>query len=374
MNAKIPVFCALVFSSLPLHAARAQSGAAPVAESLPAGGVSPAWAMTGESGDDKSDPGYALYKQGYALILDEKYDEARQKFSELLSKYPKSAYAADALYWTAYSLRGADERKAISTYKKFIYEYPKSAYYDDAVADLETLQAQVASPAPDPVIAPFPPRARQPAVPLMEPNMRNVRRQLQLEMRHMGRMHFAVQPVMPFRASSGEENLDEPTRLKMDALYALGDAKQDDKSFATLRDVAEDKQQPRPLRVAAMDALTNFSKFDVLQVFVDIAKKDTSEEIQGYAIDFIGESGSDKNQRVGVLEELYRSLPQSRTDQRQTIVYTIADVGNDRAVDFLKHVALSDPSYDVRRDAVYYLGSIGGEKARAALYEILKEK
>ena len=374
MNAKIPVFCALVFSSLPLHAARAQSGAAPVAESLPAGGVSPAWAMTGESGDDKSDPGYALYKQGYALILDEKYDEARQKFSELLSKYPKSAYAADALYWTAYSLRSADERKAISTYKKFIYEYPKSAYYDDAVADLETLQAQVATPAPDPVIEPFPPRARQPAVPLMEPNMRNVRRQLQLEMRHMGRMHFAVQPVMPFRASSGEENLDEPTRLKMDALYALGDAKQDDKSFATLRDVAEDKQQPRPLRVAAMDALTNFSKFDVLQVFVDIAKKDTSEEIQGYAIDFIGESGSDKNQRVGVLEELYRSLPQSRTDQRQTIVYTIADVGNDRAVDFLKHVALSDPSYDVRRDAVYYLGSIGGEKARAALYEILKEK
>ena len=374
MRGKIPVFWALVSAALPLQPTFAQRGDAPVAESLPTGEVSSAWAMNSESPDDKSDPGYALYKEGYGLILDEKYDEARQKFAALLSKYPKSAYAVDALYWTAYSLRNADARAAISTYKKFIYEYPKSAYYDDAVADLETLQAQIAPPPPDPVTAPFPPHAQEPAWPLMESNMRNLQRKLQLEMRYMGRVHFAMRPAMPFSAPSGEEKLDEATRLRMDALFALGDAKQDEKSFTTLRDVAQDMQQPRPLRVAAMDALTNFSKFDVLQVYVDIAKKDTNREVQGYAIDFIGESGSDKNQRVGVLEELYRSLPQSRMDQRQTIVYTIADVGNDRAVDFLKHVALSDPNYDVRRDAVYYLGSIGGEKARAALYEILKGK
>jgi len=105
---------------------------------------------------------------------------------------------------------------------------------------------------------------------------------------------------------------------------------------------------------------------------VEIAQKDTSADIQAFAVDYIGEHGSDKNQRVGVLEDLYRSLPKSRAGQRKTIVYTIADIGNDRAVDFLRTVALTDESYDLRRDAVYYLGSIGGDNARSALYEILK--
>jgi hypothetical protein len=33
---------------------------------------------------------------------------------------------------------------------------------------------------------------------------------------------------------------------------------------------------------------------------------------------------------------------------------------------------LAGEDYDLRRDAVYYLGSIGGENARSALYDILK--
>lgn len=375
MTPTAQIFSALLCTVLPLQPLCAQQGRAPAGDSFPAGEIAPVWAMTIESPDDKSDPGYALYKQGYGLVLDEKYEAARQIFATLLAKYPKSVYAVDALYWTAYSFRNYDARKAVETYKKFINEYPKSSYYDDAVADLEALQAQAIPPPPEqPAVAPVPGIAPRAVRPLMNPNFMNLERQLKLEMRHMGRFRFTARPPMPFGVGSGEEKLDEATRLKMDALYALGDAKEDEKSFTTLRDVAQDMQQPRPVRVAAMDALTNFTKFDVLSVFAEIAKKDTSDDIQGYAIDFIGEHGSDKNQRVGVLEELYHSLPQSRLDQRQTIVYTIADVGNDRAVDFLRQVALMDQSYDLRRDAVYYLGSIGGEKARSALYEILKSK
>jgi HEAT repeat protein len=43
-------------------------------------------------------------------------------------------------------------------------------------------------------------------------------------------------------------------------------------------------------------------------------------------------------------------------------------------VDFLTTIALRHDDYELRRDAVYYLGNIGGEKARAALYEILRGK
>ncbi len=328
------------------------------------------------TGDNQADPGYPAYKEGYALVLEGKWKEARKKFKEMLATYPKSDYKDDAQYWSAYSLKHIDRKAAAEEYQRFIEAHPQSRYYDDAMADLNDLRPQAvagARPATGavPAVASVTPRPDWP--PLASPR-RSMERAMRLELRQLGRLGHPQAFALPFRGIATEEELDPGTRLKMEALYALGETTEDDRSYTTLRDVAVDMHQPRPLREAAMDALTNFSKHDVLQVFVEIATKDTNKDIQGFAIDFIGEHGSDKNQRVTVLADLYRSLPRSRTDQRQTIVYTIADVGNDRAVDFLKNVAMSDEDFDLRRDAVYYLGNIGGEKARSALYEILKAK
>jgi tetratricopeptide (TPR) repeat protein len=331
-----------------------------------------AWRMPASREDDKSDAGYALYKEGYALILEEKYAAARKKFDELLARYPGSSYGDDARYWTAYSLRNSDREKAIEDYRKFIREHPKSSYYDDAVADLNALQIPMPE-IPRGAIAPVPPGLpRLPGAASIGPNTGNFLRQMKREMRQMARSGGVRTPPAPFPMWREEEKLDDATRLKMDALYALGETKEDDRSFSTLKEVALDMHQVHPLREAAMDALSGFTRHDPLSVFVEIAQKDTSADLQGFAIDYIGEHGTDKNQRVTVLEDLFRSLPKSRIDQRKTIVYTIADVGNDRSVEFLKRVALADEDYDLRRDAVYYLGSIGGENARSALYEILK--
>lgn len=334
-----------------------------------------AWNRPAAREDDKNDAGYALYKAGYALVLEEKYAAARKVFQDLLSKFPSSSYADDARYWTAYSLRNSDRRKAIEDYKQFIRDHPQSTYYDDAVADLNALEMDIpqAAPAAEPAPAPF----ARPAIPgrpmafAIAPNTGIMLRQMKRDMQHLSHMG-ALRAAGPLAGWHEEEKLDDATRLKMDALYALGETREDDKSFSTLREVALDQRAVHPLREAAMDALSGFTKHDALGVFVEIAKKDTSADLQAFAIDYIGEHGSDKNQRVSVLEDLFRSIPKSRGEQRRTIVFTVADVGNDRAVEFLKKVALTDDDYDLRRDAVYYLGSIGGENARSALYEILK--
>ncbi|HTO94836.1 MAG TPA: HEAT repeat domain-containing protein [Bacteroidota bacterium] len=327
-------------------------------------------------GDDKNDPGYALYKEGYALVLEEKYADARKKFSALLAKYPNSSYADAARYWTAYSHRSSDARKAIAEYEKLIRDHPRSRYYDDAVADMEALRAPraaaLAAPtAPAAVVAPAV-GAPFPAAAPTAANVENMMRHLRRQMRQLGRTGFPDMIHPMGTPVPDEERLDDATRIKMDALYALGETKEDDKSFATLRDVALDAHAVHPLREAAMDALSGFTQHDVLSIFVDIARQDTSEDLQGYAIDYIGEHGTDKNQRVSVLASLYGSVPKTRHEQRKEIVYSIASIGNDRAVDFLKNVALKDDSMECRRDAVYYLGSIGGESARAALYDILR--
>ena len=306
MNTTARMLAAALASLLPVAAGQGQS-AAPRADSPLRTELSRemgrafAWRMPSAREDDKSDAGYALYKEGYALVLEEKYAAARKKFEELISKYPGSSYTDDARYWTAYSLRNSDREKAIEDYRRFIREHPRSTYYDDAVADLNALQIEMPEMPPGPV-TPLPPGfPRRPAAAAIGPNTENLLRQLKRDMRHMSRIGIAPSPPAPFARWGKEEKLDDATRLKMDALYALGETREDDRSFSTLRDVALDMRQVRPLREAAMDALSGFTKHDVLSVFVEIAQKDTSADLQGYAIDFIGEHGPDKNQRVTVL-------------------------------------------------------------------------
>ena len=171
-----------------------------------------------------------------------------------------------------------------------------------------------------------------------------------------------------------EEKLDPDTRVRLEALYAIGDTKEDETAFQTLKDVALDRSQNTRLRQASIEVLSDFKKFDVMPVFLELAKKDTNERIQDAAIEFIGRVNKDKNKSVEALVTLFNSIPKTRKEKLETVLYTIADVGNDKAIDFLSTVARTHENFELRCDAVYYLGTIGGEKARTALYQILRSK
>jgi hypothetical protein len=220
-----------------------------------------------------------------------------------------------------------------------------------------------------------PPREIVERVPV--PNMmalqHNLRR-MQRSMRSI-RGHLPTPAISPLPPMSpfDEEKLDPQTRLKLEALYAVG-AKEDEKAYQTLKEVALDTRQPGPLREAAIFTLSDFKKFDVLSVYLEIARKDTSEDVQNSAIEYISLLGKDKNKSVETLAGLFAAVPKHREEQLGTILFAVADIGNDKAVDFLAKVARTHENYDLRRSAVYFLGNIGGEKARTALYEILRGK
>ncbi len=342
------------------------------------------------SAGDEKDPGYKFYKAGYKYILDEKWDEARKQFSEVITKHPKSSYLDACRYWTAFALKHTDRKKAIDAYKKFVADYPHSDYYDDAVADLsqldniyvidtaagksgtvvrvgrgehgyDTPRGMVVGTGPSGLGVGF------------DRSMRKMSRSL-TRMSHRFRMvGVPALPAMPFGEDRKEE-LDPQTKLKMEALYALAESPEDSSAFGAVKDIVVDRHQPMELRSAALDVLSEFNRFDLLPVYLEIAKTDTSEELQTTAIDCIGDISMNKNKAVETLSDLYRGLPTSRMEQRSAVLASIAEIGNDKAIDFLARVARTDENYDVRSDAVYYLGSIGGEKARAALYDILRGK
>jgi len=334
-------------------------------------------------GDAKDDPGYKMYKEGYNLVLDEQWKEARNKFAEMIKTYPKSNYVDDAQYWSAYALKHLSRKDATEAYKKFIKENPTSNYYDDAVADLSELEAysvNVRSSTPGETIESSGSGsghgyAYSFATPQVERATRAIERQLHvLSVPRMRTMAPMAPSALRGELWGREESADPETELKIEALYALGNGKEDDKAFQRLKEVALDLKQPVRLRQAALDALSNFKERDLLPVYLEIAKHDTAEAMQDLSLQYLSSDTKDKNKSVGALIDLFNTIPSDRLDQRRTVFYFIADVGNDRAVDFLAGVARAGSEYDLRREAIYYLGNIGSDKARTALYKILEEK
>ena len=394
-------------------------------------GIQPCETFDGKN----NDPAYGFYKEGYNLILEERWEHARKKFAKIVKNYPQSEYVDDAEYWSAFALRHLDKRKAVEEYEKFILKYPNSNYFDDAFADYQLLNSTrplsfatvitddgtrtyigkgvggikadtggaILHTGRDSMVidkngkvrhrttsygfnysfgfAPGAPRARQ-QMNLAEQRM--ARKLNSLKAVSLPRPRLArTRPPSPVLYSFSEDKVDgkdrednkeyDPeTKLKMDALYALGDTKEDSLSFTTLRDVAVDPKQPQQLRETAMDVLSNFKKHDVLSVYVDVAKNDTSEYVQNIAIDYIGQLPSDKDKSVAALTDLFSAIPKYRVEKLQSVLWSIGEIGNHRAVNFLSKVAKTHENHTLRSDAIYYLGNIGGEEARQALYDILK--
>ena len=337
------------------------------------------------NGDDERDPAYPLYKEGYSLILDEKWSEAIKKLAEVKTKNPKSGYVDDAAYWSAYAQKRLDKKKGIVAYERFLEEFPESSYADDALADMsdhdvtvsvsgDAKNIRVKTPRPGAYSYSFGSTARASAQAMRDAEraMRDVER----EMRRSGlRQPAAPQGAWSLLGSDNDEKkLDKKTRMKLAALRALAESETDEKAFAALKEVAIDRSQPRIMRTVAVEYLGNFHRFDVFPTLVEMAKNDPDDDVRQYAIYSIGDASKDKNKTVETLIVLFNATPKQKEKQLESILYVIADIGNDKAVDFLVKVANTHESDDLGSDAVYYLGNIGNEKSRAALLQILKGK
>lgn len=339
--------------------------------------------------DSQDDPAYTSYKAGYNDILDERWDDARKKFAEMLKKYPKSDFVDDAEYWSAFALRHADRVKAISAYKKFVEKYPKSTYYDDAVADLNELKSGLMVITPKGATAVVEvdddgayryvytdDEDSASAIQMTEHQMRSLERDMRRQALSLARIAPIprLTSVSAGHLFSHGEKYDPDTQLKLDALNALGDEREDERSFQILKEVALDFKAAHVLRMSAINILSDFKKFDAMPVFVEIAKKDTNEEMQAHALNFLSDDRRNNKKTAQTLIEVYNSLPKQNKEQRRRVFFTIADIGGDAAIDFLASVARTSDEYEMRREAVFYLGNIGSDKARTVLYDILRGK
>lgn len=332
-------------------------------------------------GEDQKDPAYKTYSEGYALILADKWQDAIKKFDEVRSRFPNSKLLDGAAYWRAYALKRVDRSKGIAAYESFLKEHSASRYVADAIADMDQNIVVVGENGKNIRVSVTPGGSAYSFGSTQEASekaLRDAQRQMRDAQRELVRTYVrAPRPPRAPRIGThffNRNDLDPQTRLKIQTIQALADAGSDKESFATLKELAMEKTQPEVVRSAAVNALSECSPTDALPVLLEIARSDASDDVQATAIYALADVSTDKDKTVDQLASLFEGLPKHKEKQQQTALYAIADIGNDKAVDFLAKVATSNDNYDLRSDAVYYLGSIGSDKSRKALTRILKSK
>jgi hypothetical protein len=336
------------------------------------------------------DPAFAVYRDGYNLILDERWEAARKVFDELIRLHPRSMYRDDAAYWTAFSWKHTDRRKAMEAYRRFVRDHPQSRYMDDAFADLQLLEVEEElHRVRQQLRAPEMPREIRVRIPQELRRMEaEFTRQLRaegapgrerMEISREGDTLLARIPEFHFRLQFTQESADPETRLQLKVLQALSERGDDPRTAQALQEIVLDRKHPAPLRVSALHMLAGSHVHDHQKVFLEVARNDTSEEIQRTAIELLARSGPERRHSVEQLIQLFRvfdGTPGTRGASHGrlgTTLYAIATIGDQRATEFLADVARSHPDEAIRGDAVFYLGTIGSESAREALLRLLEK-
>jgi HEAT repeat protein len=223
-----------------------------------------------DSPQESRDPGYQLYRDGYRLILGEKWAEARRKFAELMRAYPRSGYLDDARFWTAYSWKFSDRKKALDAYARFMKDFPASNYFDDAVAEYQRLGGT-----PETATSELPHGIPEAATRIAE-----------LE-KHLAEIQqrFMVQTPRPPRMPLAPGREEPRTRVKMEALLALTRSPGDEKAFTALKEAALDTTQPVDVRVAALDGARRFRVPEVGNFLMTVVENSRDLRFRMMALD-----------------------------------------------------------------------------------------
>jgi hypothetical protein len=305
-----------------------------------------------------------LYREGYNSILKKKWDEARSVLADLVRRFPQSEYVDDAEYWSAYALSQTTPDLATKVYSEFLRKHPESSYADDVNADLLRLYAHTLREASSPQGAQHPKAAAEVAAKMKQSYIAGLEHSMQT-------FNLVATSWLLYEK---EEEADPITRLRIAALRSLTREAKDPSSLILMKKLALDPKEPVPLRIAACEAMSAFEEKEYLPVFLEMFRMDTSAGLQIRIIQLIGRQTKDKQAATQALVTLYKSFPSGHTRQLEVTLYIIAEIGNEPAVELLSQVAESSQNYDLRNKAVYYLGNIGGVKARAALQRILEHR
>ncbi|HKH90365.1 MAG TPA: HEAT repeat domain-containing protein [Gemmatimonadaceae bacterium] len=269
-------------------------------------------ALTGApaSAHAQGDPADSLYRVARRALSDKEYSTAARTFDAIVTRYPRSSYAPDALYWKGFALnRAGDLDGAQGALEAQESRYPRAATRSDAAALLILVKAQLAQRGSS----------------------------------------EARRDVDRAAASSGRGCQDmELQAAALDAVQQM-DA---ERALPLLRRVVARRDDCSiPLRKNAVFIIAQHAGTDRERILLDVARNDPSTAVRKDAVFHLSSARSDL--AVDALEQLLRgSDPAVRSDA----LFSLAQMHTDRATKSVRDFALSATAPpNLRRDAFFHL-------------------
>ena len=306
------------------------------------------------------DPGYQSYREGYRLILEERWTEARKRLSEVLNKSPRSGYADDASFWIAYSWKYSDRAKAVAAYKKFMREYPESNYIDDAVAELERLGERT------PQLAPH-----APAMPVGSlEKIVQLQQRIAEEQARMAR--FAAPPTVAVPMKPPEA-VEKRIQVKIETLHALSRLPHDEQAFRTLKEIALDPGEAVELRRAGLEGLVATHRQEGVVVFAQVLQSKSDLRLRMTALHGLRSVGTKGDPASYAMVKTIALDKNEPVELRDATLHLLAEERRPDFPEIAGTIARSEQERRLRQSAIYYVARVQEAEAQKVAAETLRE-
>jgi len=297
---------------------------------VPAAGTS--WVFSDEEKDTKSSrEARELYKEATKLLDDGRYEKAARQYRKVYELYEKSDYAADALYWQAFSLyrlggksAWRDARRALEIQRD---QYDRAGTKGDAEALYYRILGKLAE-----------------------------------EGDHEAAELVAKHADDEFdNHDDADHDIDSDYDLeeKMAALHALITMKSE-RALPLIKKVLNDRRPGRAkLREQALFLLTQHRTSESAEMLMDIATNDPDRDVRKSAIFWL--SQVDSPETAAFLERLLRESDDEEILEQA--VFAFSQRKDEQSRKILRNLALDESKpIGLRENAIFWLGQSGSEE------------
>lgn len=305
------------------------------ADAAPYASATVRFATTPRASWAPQDPADSLYRLARQALSDQDYAKAASLFATITTRYPKSQYAGDALYWRAYALyRGAsaggaqsDLDAALAAIDRERSDYPDAA----TVRDARELRAQILTA-----------KARRGDATAAQ---------------------RVAQAAGGLDTAKGCPSEDDDERLialqglmQMDAESAIPILKQ----VLARRGACTER-----LRQSAVFILSQKRGDEPMRIMLDVARNDPSPEVRAQAIQWLGQSRSEL--ATAALDSILFST--NDPEIRDKAIFALSQQRDPRAVQAMRRFADDEKQpVDLRAKAIFWLGQERREGSDNAAY------
>lgn len=269
-------------------------------------------------GQHPQDPADELYRAARAALNQNDYRRAAQLFRRLVEQHPRSAYAADALYWEAFAHyrtgRPEGMRTALNRLELQRRNYPRAATRTDGDALATRIRGEL---------------ARQGDATAAERVSRDAGRAAQ-------------------RTTCDGD--DEVRTAALNALFQMNS----EQAVPALRQVLARRDEcAAPLRERAVFLLSQKPTAETETILLEVARNDPSSKVREMAVFWLSRVPGDR--ALGVLEQIIRG--QGDIAVREHAVFALSQHRNPRAAELVRGFTL-DTSLPqaVREKAIFWTG------------------